>query len=261
MKHILLLIATLLFANQVMAATPTPTATSSATTPKAQIDDLKDRLATKVAELRQSQKKAIAGTIKAVSVSTFTVETKTSDVKIELTDSITVFQTIKGKRTELTTDDLAKGDNVVVFGDYDTGLDLLKAKVIVIQDAPPERISGKVTEIDTKAFTVTVEVSDGNAYVVDIEKTTAVFAFEKENGVVKGGFSKLQTGSIVHVMGTLVPKKEKQISASRILDLGNLSGATPTPTPTIEATPTATASGTPKATPKPTVKATPTPTP
>lgn len=134
----------------VFAATPAATPSSSS-----KIDDLKERLATKVAELRQVQKKAIVGNVKATSVSTITVETKTSDVKIELTDEIKVFQTISGKRTTLTTDNIEKGDYVVVFGDYDATLDLLQAKVIVIQDPLPPRFSGLISAIDKKNFTVT----------------------------------------------------------------------------------------------------------
>src|SRR5688572_27783920 len=100
MKSIVVLsVLFLMIATRVAAATPTATPSAGTPTPTNKIDDLKERLATKVAELRQTQRKAIYGTIKAVSVSTFTVETATNDLKIELTDDIKVFQMIKGKRT------------------------------------------------------------------------------------------------------------------------------------------------------------------
>src|SRR3989344_8178245 len=66
-----------------------------------QIENLKDRLATKVAELRQTQRRAIAGTVKKVEVSTLTIETETKDIKIDLPDEITVIQYLKGVRTLL----------------------------------------------------------------------------------------------------------------------------------------------------------------
>lgn len=232
----------------VFAAAPTATPSSSS-----KIDDLKERLATKVAELRQVQKKAIDGTVKATSVSTITVETKTSDVKIELTDTISVFQTINGKRTTLTTDNIEKGDYLVVFGDYDSTLDLLKAKVIVIEDPIPPRFSGVISDIDKKNYTVTFTATGGQSYVVDIEKNTEMLARDTEKGIVKGGFSKIEAGDTIHVTGPLEAKKENQLSATRIIDLGNITGATPTPT--ISATPTASPSAAVKATPK----ATPTP--
>jgi len=269
MKHyIAFSLIALTLASSVSAATPTATPSSTATPgPTNQIDDLKERLATKVAELRQTQKKAIYGTIKAVSVSTFTVETKTNDLKMELTDDIKVFQRIKDKRTELTTEDLAKDDVVSVFGDYDTGLDLLKAHIVVIQAKPLTRIAGVVTDIDREEFTVTVKTKDNQTYVVDIEKTTQALAFDSAKGLVKGGFSKLETGKTVHVIGVLDTKVDRRISASRIIDIGALNGSVAAPTPTVEATPTATASGTPKPTnrasgsPTRTPTRTPTPTP
>ncbi len=258
MKYIVAIIAVLLLAASVNAATATPSATGTAT-PTSQIDDLKERLATKVAELRQTQRKAIWGTIKAVSISTFTLETKTNDLKIELTDDIKVFQMIKGKRTELKTDDLAKDDIATVFGEYDTGLDLLKAKVVVLQAKPLVRVSGKVTQIDREEFTVTLTTEDNQEYIIDIEKTTQALAFSPEKGLVKGGFSKLETGRTIHVVGTQVAKQDRRISASRLIDLGSLSETSATPTPTASETPSATGSGTPTATPKSTPRPTATP--
>lgn len=267
MKQTVIIIAiSLLISGAVQAATPTAT-------PSSQINDLKERLATKVAELRQTQKKAIAGIVKETALSTFTVETPGSDMKIERTDEITVFQQIKGKRTTLTTDDIEKGDFVVVFGDLDTGLDLLNAKIVFIQSKPLERAAGVVTDIDRKAFTAEVKTPEGQQYTIDIEKTTNILQLTKDKGLVKGGFSKLVVGSTVHIVGTAVPKKERRISALRLVDLGNLTGATPTATATEEPTPTAstsvsasasaTAKTTPKAssTPKPTPQPTATPIP
>lgn len=255
MRNLILLLATvLLMGNRVSAATPTPTAVeeTNTPTPASKIDDLKERLATKVAELRQTQRKAIYGTVTVVSVSTFTVETDTRELKIELTDDITVFQMVKGKRTKLTTEDIAKDDIVSVFGEYDTGLDLLRAKVVVIQSISPERVAGTVSAIDRQEFTATITTAGGQEYVIDIEKATNALMFDRAKGLVKGGFSKLETGRTIHVVGTPVTKQDHRISAVRLIDLGNLTGAVPTstPTPTEEPTPTSTASGTPKATPK-----------
>lgn len=254
-KFSFIIVVFFILASTVHAATPTKAASPSGTlTPTStsvpnQIDDLKERLATRVAQLRQSQKKALAGTVKAITISTITIETKTSDVKIELVDSLKVFQTIKDKRTALTTENIEKGDSVVVFGDYDTSLDLMKAKVIIIQNPQPDRIHGVITAIDKKEFTITVETPEKQSYVVDIEKITTIRNFTATDGIVKGGFTKVETGSAVHVTGTNVPKADHRISALRILDLGNLTGMTPTATPTVVATETASPSATPKSTP------------
>lgn len=245
------------------ALAQTPIATSTAT-PKAavnaQLEELKDRLATKVAELRDIVRRAVTGTVKTVSISSATVETKTKDIKIELGDDIVVTQVINGKRTPLTIEDLAKDDRVTVFGSYDATLDLLKARVIFIESSRVvERITGTVTDVDQKAFTITVQTLGGTTVIVDIEKATKTVVWTKTDGVAKGGFSKILTGDTVHVTGTAVPKEENRLSALRILDIGNLSSAQ-TPTATIAPTPVASDAATPKVTVKPTTKPTSKPT-
>ena len=254
----------LAFAGSVYAATPSATSSANSTTittpTMGQIENLKERLATKVAELQQVQKKAIVGTVKDISVASISVATQTSDVKIELTDNIGVFQTIKGKRTTLTTNDISKDDMVVVFGDYDATLDLLKAKVIVIQDPLPTRTSGTITDIDRKNYTVTIQSTEGPVYTVDIWNTTAMFIGDHQNGITKGGFSKVQIGETVFVVGTPEPKKDNYISAVRMLDIGFTNEA-PTPTESQSQASGSASKATPTPTPKPTKVSTPTPTP
>jgi hypothetical protein len=238
MKKLLVIIGSLLLTTSVYAQTATPSA-------QQKLDTLKDRLASAATQLRQSQKRAIFGTVKVTSVSTITVATKTSDMKIELTDTISVFQVIKGKRTTLTTEQLSKGDDVVVFGDYDTNLDILKARVIFIQGSVAERLSGTITAASKKDYTITIATPGGQSYIVDFETTTKNFNWNKDKGVQKAGFSQLVVGDTIHVLETPEPKIANRVSAIRILDIGNLTGVTPTATPSLTATPTAKPTATP----------------
>jgi hypothetical protein len=243
-KKLLLIISALLLTTSVYAQTATPSS-------QQKLDTLKDRLASAATQLKQSQKRAIYGTVKTTSVSTITVATKTNDIKIELTDSISVFQILKGKRTTLTTDQVTKGDVVVVFGDYDTNLDILKAQVIFIQGSVPERLSGTITAVSKINYTITITTPEGQSFIVDFETTTKNFNWTRDKGVQKAGFSQLVVGDTVHVLETPEPKIANRVSAIRILDIGNLSGVTPTPTPTAAPTATPTAKTTPKPTPTP----------
>jgi hypothetical protein len=195
---------------------------------------LKERLATKVAQLRQSERRAIYGTVKATTISTATIETANKDIKIELTDDIKVFQILKGKRTTLAVEDLAKDDVVSVFGEWDTAVEVLKAKVIFIQNSvdPIQRIIGTIKETKKSDYTITVETKDQKTYTIDFETVTKPNNWTKETGIEKGGFTKLLSGDTILVIGTAVPKKENRISALRILDIGNLTGEKPTPIPT-----------------------------
>ncbi len=252
-----------LFSPIVLAASSTPSATPKPATAEAsdaskKLEDLKERLATKVAELRQTERKALFGSVKSKSVTSLSIETKTKDIKIELTDDIKIAQFIKGKRTALTVDDIDKGDVVTVFGDYDSAIDLLKAKGIFIQHAFPKRVSGTISTIDKTDFTVSVVTTDNQSLIIDIEKDTRINTWIKEKGIVKSGFTKLTSGDVVHIVGTSAPKKDNRVSAIRIVSLGNISGSTATPADT-EAS--AAASPTKKETPTPTKKIVATPTP
>lgn len=251
-----------IFVGTIYAANASPSATPMTTdTDKTkQIEDLKERLATKVAELRQMERRAIEGVVKTTSITSFTVETKTKDLKIELTDSLKVVQYLKGKRTVLKTDDISKNDPVVIFGDYDTSLDLMKAKVVFITGAIPLRINGIVTSSDEKDFSFTMVTADKTEYTVDFEKNTKSFEWTVDNKTTKSGFSKIQKGNYVTILGSINPKDDKRISATKIVTL-NTEMITPTNTPvaSVSATPNVTVKTTTKPTVKPTVKVSPTP--
>lgn len=221
-----------------------------------QVEDLKERLATKVAQLRQSERRAIYGTVKTTTISTITIETAIKDVKIELTDDIKVFQMLKGKRTPLTIEDVAKGDIVSVFGEWDTAVEVLKAKVIFIQNTvdPIQRVLGTITETKKSDYTITIETKDQKSYIIDFETVTKPSNWTKEAGIEKGGFTKLLPGDTILAIGTAVPKKENRISALRILDIGNLSGEKPMPTASEKEATSASAKTTPAKSPTPTEK-------
>jgi len=262
-SHLALILFLLSVGMQIKAATmPTPEPTAQTPTPTVsekskQIDDLKERLATKVAELKQSQRQAIYGTIKSVSVSTFTVETATKDLKIELTDDIKIFQKIKGVRTALTINDLAKGDIVTVFGEYDATLELLKAKVVFIQSTDPVRIFGTITDVNKTDYTITITSIDSKTYTIDFETVTKTLQWNGKT-LEKGGFSKLIVGDTIHITGTAVAKKENRVSAMRITNIGSTSAISAIiPTPTIIASSSETVKPTTKTTPATTPAVTP----
>lgn len=247
-------------------ALATDTATGAATaktvqaTASAQLEALKARLATKVAELRSVVKRAMTGTVKSVSLTSATIETKTKDIKIELTDDVVVSQILGGKRTILPIDKVEVKDPITVFGTYDETLDLLKAQYIFIESATKTtHIAGVIADVDTEDFTLTINTKEGRTVTIDIEKSTKTTVWTAAGGIAKGGFTKLTVGDTVHITGTPAVKAENRLTAVRILDIGNITGAVGTPSVTAAATPVASPSATSKTTPKPTGTPKPTP--
>jgi len=92
-----------------------------------------------------------------------------------------------------------------------------------------------------------------------VEPTTKNNTWTREKGVEKSGFSKLQTGMHITVVGLENAKQADRYSATRILTLA-ISGTTdntPSPTEKISspsATPRHRVTPSPRATPQPTIK-------
>jgi hypothetical protein len=214
----------------IYAVGASPSATPKTDTKTKQIEDLKERLATKVAQLQQIQREAIFGIVKTTSLTSLTVETKIKDLKIDLTDDIKVYQYLKSKRTTLTTDDVSRNDVVTIFGDYDSTLDLMKAKIIFIQNPLPVRISGIVSQVDKNDYTISINDPNKRAYLIDFETYSRTFDYSKSSGIVKSGFSKIINGNFISVLGSINPKDEFRLSAQRILNYN------PNPEPTASAT-------------------------
>lgn len=226
-----------------LAQTVSPTPESMEKS-RAQIEELKERLATKVAELRTLVKRAMYGTVTSVSLTSAVVDTSTKQIKIELGEEVGVAQLIRGTRTDLEVSDVEEDDIVTVFGNYDDTLDLLQAKYIFIESASrPVRESGDIISLDRQDNTITVKTKEGREIIVDIERTTDTFLWSKEAGTGDSGFSELEIGHSVHVTGTPDADEENRISAARILSLGYLMNEPPTSTP--EASPSASPSATP----------------
>lgn len=237
----------------------TPSATPLSKEVKEKIDDLKERLATKVAELRRTSPKAIYGTITNISLSSATIDAGQKAYKIELTDDIVVTQILKGKRTKSKTDTLKKDDIVTVFGAYDETLDMLQAKHIVIEPKQsPKRLHGTITDINKKDNSFTMKGIDGTTYTIDVETTTKNNAWSPDKGIQKSGFSKLEQNMFVTVLGTEQERQPDRYTAARILTWKSQTSQEQEPTlaPTITPSPTTRTSPTPRRSPTPTPTAT-----
>lgn len=193
------------------------TATPSAQKSSVKVDDLMDRLATRVAQLSKTQKKAITGTVNTVSISSFTLETATKNYKIELPDTLKVFQMIKGKRTELSQEDIAKGDIVTAFGGYDETIDTLRASVVWIEPAKPLfKLVGIVDAVDKTDYSFTVKTLEKQTITIDFETSSKLSIFDGTE-IGKGGFSKIVPKTYVLIAASSVPNKTNRYSATRIL--------------------------------------------
>lgn len=223
-----------------------------------QIEAFKEKIATKVAELRDQEKTAVSGVINKIdrNKNTLIVSTKKGERTVTFSDDMTVFSVTNETKSEMAKSKLSQGQSIAVFGYDNEDKSILSAKYIYV-NKQYTHIVGKIADIDKSNFTITIHSKEGNL-VVDIESYTKTISYTVEKGKVKIGFSKLKTGDVAHIIAAPNSKEKDRYLASHILILPSVSSSTVAPTISQkESTPSATTSPKPSITPKSTRTPTP----
>ena len=229
----------------------TNSTTQSATIDEEKVKALKEKLATKVAEMRDSQTRGFSGEIAQLNKTSFTMVTLTSEVKIKYSDDVLIFkksgsQQIEGKITDL------KNTNIVsVLGIYDKEINQATAKVIFLESAA-NFYTGKIVIVDANNGVITIKSATNKDNDIEYEKNTIAQEYKNtDNTVIKSGLSRLKPGDRIYVWGSLSEEDNQKISALKILrlpaDLFNQ-------TEVSSASPEATVSASPKSSPTSTLK-------
>lgn len=198
------------------ATTPTPNPTSQNVTEKLsnQINDLKDKIASRVAQLKLVEKKGFVGTIKDASSTQLTVTDMAGEDRAIDVDEITKF-TSSGDDS-FGVSDLKKGMKVSIIGLYNKDSERLLARFINTYTLPLY-LSGTISEVNKTDYTITLAMEDGKSYLVDIESVTKTNSFDKENNSEKSGFSQVEKGTRAFVIGYPDKKEANRMVATRIL--------------------------------------------
>lgn len=213
------------------------------------VQSLKDKLATKVAELRENQTRGFFGEIAALSKTSFTLVTPTGEIKIRYSDDVQVFK--DAKKTEGAATDLKNAQTAAILGLHDADQKQLTAKVIMLQVLPTHYV-GTVNSIDAKDGSFSVKVRNQDK-TVDYERTTTSSEVSSSEGTTaRSGLSRFKAGDTVHFWGNENEDDANRIVATRILRIPTeVLGAT------TEASPAASPTGSPRSTPRATPRATP----
>ncbi len=233
-----------LFAAQSATPSAAVKSASSSATPKSaiaqedKIKSLKERLATKVAEIRENQKGVVWGTIKQSRNTELTLVTNKEDVIVVFNEDDTIIKEITtGKLTETTIKAIKPNLHATIFGLIDAQEKKVDAKYILLK-SQSIAVVGIVTEKDAAANTVNVKTVTNELYIVDVEATTRINTFSGDK-ITKSGFSKISEGDRVHIRG--VPQTsgdEKKIQATSALHIPS-TFFKPIPTASPESSPSA----------------------
>ena len=226
MKEIfsIILVTLLLGTSTAMALaveTPTPSTAPTKTLPgdtlTKEITNLKEKIASRVAELKLVEKRGIIGIVSEVKDTQFTLTDSKGDTRFVDVDELTKFSGTDSKST-FGISDIKKGMSLAILGRYNKQSERLLAR-FVKQISQPIFLSGRVTEIDSEDFSFVIKDKDGKTTNIDVENLTKTKSYTKEDGLIKAGFSKINTGDSVVLSGFPDKKDPSRIVATRILIL------------------------------------------
>lgn len=201
------------------------------------IQEIKDKVASRVAELKKEKLSAISGTLKSSSEAALVLVVDGADYTVQLDEEAKVYSVSNAlRKSEKKLTDIEKNTHLSVVGTIDKEEKTAIAKVIV-EKTPALSLIGSVSEVSSKDGTIMINSTDNKTFTVDIEVSTKSNAYDIKSGeLVKVGLSKIETGSKIHVYGTS-GESEERITASRILILPKEFPEVPPtqpPTPTSE---------------------------
>jgi hypothetical protein len=218
MKYILSLLCILTLSvsvsSNVFAQTPNE---SSESAELKTIEKIKEMVADKVSKLNLVEKRGFIGIVQDTSNTQIIAQDIHGKKRFVDIDELTKFQDSIGSSKTFGISDISKGDRLAFVGNFNKDSERLLARFVTKTSSIPQYIQGTVTAVDSKEFTITVTDKKNEKTVVDIERSTSTKSYEEEDGVQKSGFSDIEVGETVLVVGFADEDDTERISASRIL--------------------------------------------
>lgn len=195
--------------------TKTPSGTQNISGLDQQIDNLKDRIASRVAQLKLVQKRGIFGTVTDVAETQLTITDLAGKTRFIDVDELTKFASPSAKGS-FGISDITKGSTVGILGLFNKESERILGRFVTVQTLPTI-ISGIVTNKDAKEFTLTVTSIDLKDFTVDVGDITKTYVYDSTSGLNKSGFSKITANERVMIVGFPDQKNPKEFIASRII--------------------------------------------
>lgn len=206
----------------VYAVTSTPSATIKPTKASDtqssvadQINQLKDRIASRVAQLKLVERRGVIGIVTQVSDTQLTMTDLQNNTRIIDVDELTKFASPSAKGS-FGISDITKGEEIGVLGLYNKQSRKILARFIDVL-VTPVIVNGAVVALDENEYVITIVTEAKKQYTVDVETTTKTNTYTQEAGLTKAGFSKIKIGERIRVSGYPSTKDNTNISATRIL--------------------------------------------
>ncbi|HZJ18412.1 MAG TPA: DUF5666 domain-containing protein [Patescibacteria group bacterium] len=212
---IVILITTVFITKGSFAATPTktPTIISQENTEAKQLDNLKSKIASRVAELNLVEKRGITGTVEEASGTQIVLIDIKGDKRYIDVDELTRFYSPDSKSFGIS--DITKGNTLGIIGLYNKQSKRIMAREIDVITLP-KIIQGAVFSVDNKKNTFRL-ISEKEKITVDVATITKTFEYTKKKDIASSGFSKLSENQNVLVFGYLDKNDKNTLLASKII--------------------------------------------
>ncbi len=185
-----------------------------------QINQLKERIASRVAQLNLVEKRGVIGIVTDTSGNQVAFTDLAGKTRYIDVDEITKFSSPSAKNS-FGLSDLVKGTKINVLGLYNKQSRRILARFID-SIVTPVYLYGRISQLDKKNFTISVISENRKQTKVDVQTITLISMGGKEQGIKKIGFSKLSIGDNVLITGFPDKKDASLLVASRILSLPDL---------------------------------------
>lgn len=183
-----------------------------------QIDDLKSRIASRVAELNLVEKRGIIGTVTDSSGTQITLSDLNDKTRFVDVDELTKFSSPSSKTFGIS--DVGKDMKLGVLGLYNKQSRRLLAREVNVITLP-KIIHGAIFAIDSKNYSIEVAGINNKKTAVDVETVTKTLSYSKDS-LIKSGFSKITESQNVIVIGFPDKQDKSRIVASRIIVFPNI---------------------------------------
>lgn len=204
--------------NFVFAVSPTVSPAPTVTKQDKLIDEintLKEKVASKVAELQLVEKRGIIGMVTDVTGNKITLQDSNSNTKIVDVDELTKFSS-PGVKGTFGISDISKGTVMSVTGLYNKQSKRILARFINTTTLPVY-LSGVITDIDKANYTITIINEKQIKTIIDIENITKTQTYTEADGLQRIGFSKLKVDERVYAAGFMDEKQKNRMTGSRII--------------------------------------------
>jgi len=190
---------------------------NSTSSSEKEVEILKEKIAIKVAELRQENNQAFSGNI--INLSENLIEIKDKDDKkilINLDPTLTKYYRIKNnQKKEINFSDLEKNDYIVVSGIItDKGVN---ANLIFVDERYLVDF-GRLIEINKEGYWLKINTLTNENIIIDIETNTKQWLLNIKNlELEKIGFSKIKEGDMINFVAKDSKNESDHFSAQKII--------------------------------------------